>query len=161
MGWRDHAAFFGCIFSLDHAGSREYLQVPYRHPVSSPEAQATSGMPAGCSTGGWRPLGAWGSAGSAKPQPSPTGSVNAGLQAGIGCLHAGRTAPATYITVACPALCPATWGLLTSFPRPLRNLASPIWRGAFQLGEVCILAGLTEGWVSPWSVPLAESCVSC
>lgn len=161
MGWRDDAAFFGCIFSLDHADSQMYLQVPCRHPVSSTKAQATSGIPAGRSTGGCPPLGACGSAGSAKPQPSPTESANAGLQAGIRHLRAGGMAPATYITVACPALCPAIWGLLTSFSRPLMNLTSPIWRGAFQLGEICILAGLIDGQVSPWSVALAESCLSC
>lgn len=40
--------------------SEMYLQVPCRHPASSIEAQATSGVPAGCPIGRWPPLGACG-----------------------------------------------------------------------------------------------------
>jgi len=56
----------------------------------------------------------------------------------------------------CPALCPVTWCLFKSSPRPQLNLTSPIWRGALQFVEVCILASLTDGLVYPWSVQVVQ-----
>lgn len=83
--------------------SEVYQQVPCGHPASVIEAQATSGVPAGCPTSRWPPLGACGSGVSVCQQmsrPSPPGSVNAGVQAGIRRLCTGGMAPATSIATA-------------------------------------------------------------
>lgn len=134
-----------------------YLQVPCRHPASSTEGQATSGVPAGCPTGGWSPLGGV-SVCQQMPQPSPPGVLMQVSRQGLDiyALGNGTSHVRQEIFIPCPASCPATWCLLKSFPRPQLTLTSPIWRGALQLGEVCILAGLTDGLVPPWSVQLVR-----